>query len=130
MINNYVGPAIGNVLAKHASDGHKANALRTHHIPRWRAGGLAGAVLQIADWSTLAVVLSQVTQSEGELAFVRTKAEFDALAPETFGLFMSVEGYQSFAGDFDALYALSELGVTAFTFSHNVQNVLCTGANE
>ncbi|RJQ82106.1 dipeptidase [Amycolatopsis panacis] len=130
MINNYVGPAVGNVLALHAAQGHGANVLRTHHLPRWRAGGLTGAVMQVSDWATLGMLLSEVTQSEGELTFVRNRAEFENRPAGSFGLFISVEGYQSFAGDFDALYALSELGITAFTFSHNVQNVLCTGANE
>jgi membrane dipeptidase len=130
VINVYVGPAIGNVIQQHATRGYAANALLTDHIPRWRTGGLTGAVLQIADWATLAMVLSEVTQSEGKLALVSTRAQFEALPPETFGLFFSIEGYQSFAGDFDALHALSELGLTAFTFSHNIPNVLCTGANE
>lgn len=130
MINHYVGPAVGNVIALHASQGHKAQVLHTHHLPRWRAGGLTGAVMQVSNWATIAMLLSEVTQSEGEIVFVRSKDEFDQLPEGSFGLFLSVEGYQSFAGDFDALYALSELGVTAFTFSHNIQNVLCTGANE
>ncbi|WP_432990269.1 dipeptidase [Dactylosporangium sp. CA-233914] len=130
MINSYVGPAVGNVIALHGSQGHQAQVLRTHHLPRWRAGGLTGAVMQVGDWATLAVLVSEVAQSEGELVFVRTRAEFDNRPAGSFGLFISVEGYLSFAGDFDALHALSELGITAFTFSHNVQNVLCTGANE
>ena len=130
MINNYVGPAVGNVIALHGSQGHQAQVLRTHHLPRWRMGGLTGAVMQVSDWATLAMLVSEVAQSEGELVFVRDRAEFDNRPAGSFGLFISVEGYQSFAGDFDALHALSELGVTAFTFSHNVQNVLCTGANE
>ena len=34
------------------------------------------------------------------------------------------------AGNLEALHLLSEIGVTAFTFSHNLQNLLCTGCNE
>lgn len=130
MINIYVGPAIGNVVSLHATEGHKAQVLRTHHLPRWRAGGLTGGVLQVSDWAMLGMVLSEIRRSEGELVLVRSRAEYENRPPGSFGIFLSVEGYQSFAGDFDALHVLAELGFTAFTFTHNVQNLLCTGANE
>jgi membrane dipeptidase len=61
---------------------------------------------------------------------VKGPAEYENRPPGSFGIFFSLEGYMSFAGDFDALHILAELGLTAFTFSHNVQNVLCTGSNE
>lgn len=130
MINIYVGPAVGNVVARHATEGVTATALQTHHLPRWRAGGLTGAVMQVDSWKTLTVLLSEVNRSEGEIVFCRSKADFDRLPPGAFGLFVSLEGYTAFAGDFEALHALAEIGVTAFTFSHNAQNVLCTGASE
>lgn len=130
MINIYVGPAIGNVLSLHASEGHTAQALRQHHLPHWREGGLTAGVLQIADWATLGMVLSEIHRSEGELVLVANRAEYENRPPGSFGILLSIEGYESFAGDFDALHVFSELGCTAFTFSHNVQNPLCTGANE
>jgi membrane dipeptidase len=130
MINIYVGPAIGNVMQQHALNGYAANALLTHPVPRWRAGGLTAAIVQISDWPTLAMVLSEIHQSEGKLALVKTRADYEALGPDTFGIGFSLEGYTTLAGDFDAIVAMSEIGLTAFTFSHNIQNVLCTGANE
>ena len=129
MINIYVGPAIGNVMQQHGLQGHKADALLTHHVPRWRAGGLTAAIVQISDWPTLAMVLSEITQSEGKLKLVSTRADYESLG-DAFGIGFSLEGYTTLAGDFDAICAMSEIGLTAFTFSHNIQNVLCTGANE
>jgi len=130
MINIYVGPAIGNVAARHAVEGHTAQALRTHHLPRWRQGGLTGAVTQITSWELLGMVISEIARSEGELVLVKDRADFERRPAGAFAVFLSLEGYGSFAGDLDALYTLSELGVTAFTFSHNVQNLLCTGCGE
>ena len=128
MINIYVGPAIGNVAARHALEG--GNVLRTQHIPRWREGGLDGAVMQVANWSLIGMVMSEIRQSEGEIVFCRNRADYEEKPQGSFGIFLSVEGYESFAGDLDAIYTLTELGITAFTFSHNVQNLLCTGCNE
>ncbi|RDD85273.1 dipeptidase [Streptomyces parvulus] len=130
MINIYVGPAIGNVISLHATEGHTAQVLRRHHIPRWREGGLTAGVVQISDWATLGIVLSEIHRSEGELVLLTNRADYDNRPPGSFGIFLSIEGYTSFAGDFDALHVFTELGCTAFTFSHNVQNPLCTGANE
>ena len=78
------------------------------------------------------VVLPRVQREhwEGELTLCTTRAEFENRPAGSFGLFLSVEGYINFAGDFDALHTLSELGVVAHTFSHNMQNLLCTGCND
>jgi membrane dipeptidase len=130
VINVYVGPAVGNVISRHAIEGPSAQALRTHHLPRWRSGGLTGAVMQVSDWATLGMLVSEARRSEGEIVLCRTRADYDNRPAGAFGLFFSVEGYNSFAGDFDALHLFAELGVTAFTFSHNAQNVLCTGASD
>ena len=130
MLNIYVGPAIGNVIKQHSLHGHAASALLTDHVPRWRSAGLRAAVLQVSDWATLSMILSEIARSEGRLALARNRSEVESLGEDTFGLLFSLEGYASLAGDFDAVCAMSELGLTAFTFSHNVQNVLCTGANE
>lgn len=130
MINIYVGPAVGNVVSRHGIEGHQAQVLRAHHLPRWRAGGLTAGVMQISDWATLGMIVSEIRRSDGELVLVSNRAEYENRPPGSFGILLSVEGYQSFAGDFDALHVLSELGVTAFTFSHNVQNLLCTGCGD
>jgi membrane dipeptidase len=130
MINIYVGPAVGNVVARHGVEGAAATVLQSHHLPRWRAGGLTGAVMQVDSWRTLSVLLSEVNRSEGEIVLCRNRRDFEQRPAGAFGLLLSVEGYTAFAGDFEALHALDEIGVTAFTFSHNAQNVLCTGASE
>jgi membrane dipeptidase len=130
MINIYVGPAVGNVIARHGVEGVSAKALQTHHLPRWRAGGLTGAVMQVDGWRGLSLLLSEVNRSEGEIVFCRNKRDYEQRPAGSFGLFISLEGYQSLAGDFEAIHALDEIGVAAFTFSHNAQNVLCTGASE
>jgi microsomal dipeptidase-like Zn-dependent dipeptidase len=129
MINIYVGPTVGQVMEKHATD-HRAQVLRENHLAAWRAGGLTGAVMQVSEWTTVGMLLSEARRSDGEIVFVRNRTEFENRPPGSFGLFLSVEGYGPLAGDFEALYTLSELGVTAFTFSHNMQNPLCTGCNE
>lgn len=129
MINNYVGPTVGLVMQGHQLDPN-AQVLRQDHLAAWRAGGLTGAVMQVSDWETIGMLMSEVHRSEGEIVLVSNRAEFENRPAGSFGLFLSVEGYLDFAGDFDALHVLSELGVIAFTFSHNVQNVLCTGCND
>ena len=130
MINIYVGPAVGNVISLHGLEGHSAQVLRQHHLPRWREGGVTGAVMQVSDWSTIAMLVSEARRSEGEITLCRTKADYDGRPEGSTGLFLSVEGYESFAGDFEALHLLAELGITAFTFTHNAQNKLCTGAGD
>ncbi|WP_419999971.1 dipeptidase [Streptomyces boninensis] len=131
MLNIYVGPAIGNVITRHATEGRTAQVLRDHHLPRWREGGLTGGVLQISDWATLGMVLSEIHRSEGELTLVTTRAEYENRPPGSFAVLLSIEGYSpAFAGELDALHIFARLGCTAFTFSHNMQNLLCTGANE
>lgn len=129
MINNYVGPTVGLVMQGHMTD-PKAQVLRRDHLAAWRSGGLSGAVMQVSDWSTVGMLMSEIDRSEGEIVFVTNRAEFENRPADSFGLFLSVEGYTSLAGDFDALHVLSRLGIIAFTFSHNVQNVLCTGCND
>ena len=128
MINTYVGPTIGLVMDGHRLDPH-AQVLR-EHLPAWREGGLTGAVMQVSEWPTIGMLMSEVHRSEGELVLCTTRAEFENRPAGSFGLFLSVEGYINFAGDFDALHTLSELGVIAHTFSHNMQNLLCTGCND
>ncbi|MFI9837492.1 dipeptidase [Nonomuraea sp. NPDC051941] len=129
MINIYVGPTIVHVMRGHGADRH-SQILREHYLESWRAGGLTGAIMQVSEWSTIGMLLSEVRRSEGEIVFVRNRTEFENRPPGSFGLFLSVEGYGPLAGDFEALYTLAELGVTTFTFSHNMQNLLCTGCNE
>jgi membrane dipeptidase len=126
LINIYTGPSIGLIMQQHAVD-PKADVIRASFLDSWRAGGLDGTILQVSDWPTIGMLLSEVRRSDGELVFVRNRAEFENRPPGSFAVLMSVEGYIKLAGDFEALYTLSELGVTAFTFSHNVQNLLATG---
>jgi membrane dipeptidase len=130
VINIYTGPAIGNVLQMHALEGHNAGALLKHHIPRWAAGGLKGNVVQVSDFATIAILLTEIAQSEGKLTFCRNRAEFDNRPEGSHGIFMSLEGYEAFAGDMHAIWALDAIGITAFTFTHNAQNKLCTGAGD
>ena len=130
MINIYVGPAVGNVISLHGTEGPDAQVLRTHHLPRWRQGGVTGAVMQVADWNTLAMLVSEARRSEGEITLCRNRADYENRPEGSTGLFFSVEGYEAFAGNFEALHLLAELGATAFTFTHNAQNRLCTGAGD
>lgn len=130
MINIYVGPAVGNVISRHAAEGATAQVLREHHLPRWRQGGVTGAVMQCTDWSTVAMLVGEARRSEGEITLCRNRADYESRPSGSTGLFLSVEGYESFAGDLEALHLMAELGVTAFTFTHNAQNRLCTGAGE
>ncbi len=129
MINIYVGPTIAHVMSGHKADPH-AQILREHYLESWRAGGLTGAVMQVSDWPTVGMLLSEVRGSEGEITFCTSRADFDNRPEGSFGLFMSFEGYGPLVGDFEALETMSQLGVTTFTFSHNMQNLLCTGCNE
>ena len=129
MINIYVGPTVASVIQGHALNPN-AQILREQHLNAWRAGGLTGAVMQVGTWSILGMLLSEARNSDGEIQFVTTRAEFENRKPGSFGLFLSVEGYTDFAGDFDALHVFAQLGITAYTFSHNVQNPLCTGCND
>jgi membrane dipeptidase len=130
VINGYVGGVVYDVMAHHAVPGNRADVLRSTYIPRWRAGGLTGAVVQAASWPIINAYVAEITRSEGEIVFCRSRADFDNRPEGSFGLFVSLEGHGEFAGDFEALYTLSELGITTFTFSHNRQNLLCTGSNE
>src|SRR5207244_731113 len=111
-------------------DGDDAQVLRKRHIPRWREGGLGGAVVQVAAYDVIATILTEIARSEGDLVFCRTRADYEQRPEGSFGIFMSVEGHATMAGNLGALHLLSEIGVTAFTFSHNLQNLLCTGCNE
>ncbi|HET7571262.1 MAG TPA: membrane dipeptidase [Gaiellaceae bacterium] len=132
IVNIYCGGVIHDVLYRHQIwvDGPGAQVLRERHVPRWREGGLTGAVVQVAAYPVIATILAEIDRSEGELVFCRNRADFDARPEGSFGIFMSLEGHAGMAGDLDALHLLAEIGVTAFTFSHNMQNILCTGCNE
>lgn len=130
MINGYVGGVVYDVMAQHAVPGNRADVLRSTYLPRWRAGGLTGAVVQAASWPIINAYFADIARSEGEITFCKTRADFDNRPEGSFGLFLSLEGHGTFAGDLEALYTLSELGITTFTFSHNLQNLLCTGSNE
>jgi len=132
VINIYAGGVIHDVLYRHLVwvDGGKAQVLRERHVPRWKEGGLGGAVVQVAAYDVIATLLSEIDRSEGELVFCRNRADFDQRPDGSFGLFMSLEGHATMAGNLDALHLLAEIGITAFTFSHNLQNLLCTGCNE
>lgn len=131
MINTYLGGLHLDVAAQHSLPGNQAEVLRSIYLPRWRAGGLTAAVVQVWDWSHINMYLAEVARSEGEITLCKTRADFDNRPEGSFGLFISLEGHPApFAGDLEALYTFSELGVTAFTFSHNLQNLLCTGSNE
>lgn len=130
MINSYVGGVIYDVMAHHALPGNRANTLRDIYIPRWKAGGLTGAVVQVSNWQSIGMYFAEIARAEGEITFCKTRADFDDRPEGSFGLFLSLEGHGPMAGDLEALYTLSELGITTFTFSHNLQNLLCTGSNE
>jgi membrane dipeptidase len=132
MINSYVGGAGYLVMAQHGGldETVKPNTLRDVFVPRWTAGGLDGAVLQIASYGQIGNYLAELNRAEGELTLCTTRADYDNKPEGSFGVFLSCEGHGPFAGDFEALYILDHIGVTCFTFSHNRQNLLCTGSNE
>lgn len=130
MLNIYVGPAIGNVMQGHQALGTSADILRTQHIPRWTAGGLHAAIMQLSDWSTLGMFMNEIRRSEGELVLCKSRSDFETIPEGAFGLGFSIEGYTAFAGDLESIYTFAELGALAFTFTHNTQNLLCTGAAE
>lgn len=130
MINSYVGGVGYDVMSQHGLPGNRAEVLRTTYLPRWRAGGLTGAVVQVAAWTHINMYFAEITRSDGEITFCKNRADFDNRPDGSFGLFLSLEGHAAFAGDLEALYTLSALGVATFTFSHNLQNLLCTGSNE
>ncbi|MEV6984770.1 membrane dipeptidase [Sphaerisporangium sp. NPDC051017] len=130
MINSYVGGVVYDVLAHHGVPGSRANVLRDTYVPRWRAGGLTAAVVQVSDWRTINMYFAEFSRAEGEITYCATRADYDNRPEGSFGIFLSLEGHGEFAGDLEALYTLSQLGVTTFTFSHNRQNLLCTGSNE
>jgi len=133
MINSYVGGVGYDVMAQHGGispDGNHPNVLLDTYVPRWSAGGLRAAVVQVAMWSQLGNYFSEISRSGGKLTFCRTREDYDNLADDSFGIFLSVEGHGGYAGDFEGLYTLDHIGVTCFTFSHNRQNLLCTGSNE
>lgn len=129
MINMYVGGVVHDILHQHRTN-RDAQVIRYNHLSRWRDGGLTGAVVQIASWSTVGMILSEIERSEGELVYCTNRSAFENRPEGSFGIFFSCEGHGPYAGDLDALYVLSQLGITAFTFSHNLQNLLCTGSNE
>jgi len=126
VINIYTGPSIGKVMVDHAAS-PKANVIREDFLESWRAGGLTGTIFQISNWNTVGMLLGEIRRSEGELVFCRDRAEYENRPEGSFAIMMSCEGYISFAGDWEALNLMAELGITAFTFSHNVQNLLATG---
>jgi membrane dipeptidase len=130
MINSYVGGVGYDVMAQHGLPGNRANVLRDTYIPRWRAGGLTAAVVQVADWRMINMYFAEFHRSEGEITYCVTREDYDTRPEGSFGIFLSLEGHASLAGDLEALYTMSHLGVTTFTFSHNRQNLLCTGSNE
>ena len=130
MINIYVGGVIHDVLHRHRIPYLEGDVLRRRHLPRWKAGGLKGAIVQVAAWDTINMLLAEIARSEGDLVYCKTREDFDNLPAGAFGIFFSLEAHGPFAGDIDALYSLSEIGITTFTFSHNMQNPLCTGCNE
>jgi microsomal dipeptidase-like Zn-dependent dipeptidase len=126
MINIYTGPSIGKVMVDHRSN-PKAEVIRNDFVESWRAGGLTGTIFQVSDWNTVGMLLSEIRRSEGELVFCRNRTDYKNRPEGSFAIFLSAEGYISWAGDWEALYLMAELGITAFTFSHNAQNVLATG---
>jgi membrane dipeptidase len=133
MINSYVGGVGYDVMAQHGAispDGVHPNVLLDTYVPRWSKGGLDAAVVQVAMWSQLGNYFSEIKRSEGKLTFCATREDYDNMPDGSFGIFLSVEGHGGYAGDFEALYTLDHIGVTCFTFSHNRQNLLCTGSNE
>ncbi|HET7571250.1 MAG TPA: membrane dipeptidase [Gaiellaceae bacterium] len=126
MINIYTGPSIGKIMADHALD-PAANTICDYFLESWREGGLTGTILQISNWNTVGMILGEVRRSEGKLVFCRNRADYENRPEGSFAIMMSCEGYIEFAGDWEALNLMAELGITAFTFSHNVQNLLATG---
>jgi membrane dipeptidase len=131
VINNYVGGVIYDVMAQHAAQGTDATTLVSDYLPRWKAGGLTGAVVQVSSWDAISLYFNEfANDTAGEMTFCRTRADFDNRLEGSFGIFFSLEGHGPFAGDFNALATLDHIGITAFTFSHNLQNPLCTGSNE
>ena len=130
MINSYVGGVGYDVTAQHALPGNRANVLRDIYLPRWKAGGLTAAVVQVANWSMINMYFAEFARSEGEITYCVTREDYDNRPAGSFGIFLSLEGHGPMAGDLEVLYTLSQLGVTTFTFSHNRQNLLCTGSNE
>jgi membrane dipeptidase len=130
VINSYVGGVGYDVMAQHGMPGNRANVLRDTYVPRWKAGGLTAAVVQVAAWGQMGHYFAELNRADGELTFCQTRADYDNLPEGSFGIFLSLEGHGPMAGDFEALYTLEQLGITTFTFSHNRQNLLCTGSNE
>lgn len=131
MINAYVGGVIYDVMAQHAANPTEATTLVSDYLPRWKEGGLTGAVVQVSSWEAINYYFTEFKNDTAhEMTFCRTRADFDNRPEGSFGIFFSLEGHGPLAGDFEALHTLEHIGVCTFTFSHNLQNPLCTGSNE
>ncbi|GAF47515.1 dipeptidase [Rhodococcus wratislaviensis] len=130
MLNIYLAGVMFEIPHQHRMAGHTARTLESY-APRWITGGASGGVVQATSWETLNMIMSEIHRSDGKLTLCTNRADFEQRPDGSFGLFVSVEGYErDFAGDFDALYTLARLGVNTFTLSHNAQNLLCTGCND
>ena len=132
VINIYAGGVGHSVAFRHLTwmEGARAQVVREHHLPAWRAGGLEAQVFIVGDFSSINTILSEIDRSEGELVFCRNRKDFETRPKGSFGLFVTLKGHASMAGNLDALRTLAEIGVASFTFSHNAQNLLCTGSAE
>lgn len=130
MINGYVGGVIYDVMVQHATLGTGARALQDIYIPRWSEGGLTGAVVQVSNWAAIGHYFTEFHHAGDAIQFCSTRADYDNRPEGSFAIFLSLEGHASLAGDLEAIYSLAHIGVVAFTFSHNLQNMLCTGSNE
>lgn len=128
-INIYGGAVILNLRFRHNLL-QETSVLREHHLPVWRAGELDAVVVDVVSLEEASWVVSEAARSDGEMVIVRSRKELEGRPPGSMGLFLSFEGWGPAAGDLDLLYLLPRIGFTTFTFSHNRQNLYCTGCNE
>lgn len=70
MINSCVGGVIHQVMAHHALPGNWAEVPRETYLPRWTAGGLTGAVVQVSSWQSIAVGLAERGLSQADIDMV------------------------------------------------------------
>lgn len=126
----------------------ETQVLLRRHLPRWRAGGVKGAVLTVggdqpshrqldpedpfrAAMLQIAEVRRDILESDGAIVLATTPAAIRAAAAEgRFAVFFNLEGVAPLRGSLGALDLFGELGVRAVQLTWNLRNEAGDGVAE
>ncbi|HET7055687.1 MAG TPA: membrane dipeptidase [Thermomicrobiales bacterium] len=129
IITPYGGPIVASLRYRREFLQERQVLLR-FHLPRFRAGHVAGIVIPVDGYDDLALLLTEISESEGQLRLARAPSEARAIMADGAVAVLLGVTFEAIGAKPDILHVYQELGLSVFPLALNPRNLLTDGCGE